>query len=136
MEEAVASLPNGHSQKTYPERKCAKCRSPFQPLTALERRCTSCSAAASLPPKSARGKKAPAKLRAKPARGAVVVELPSAASPSAADWTAKHKPLGAPSKSGALKPSQIATAAELLELAGYKVVAVHTPAGEFLRVLE
>jgi hypothetical protein len=156
MEESTMTTPtNGHAIRTWPDRTCAKCKQSFTPQTARERRCAECTAAAPAPkagaaPKRRGRPKASPKL-ARSSRGngtsahqtvangrapaAFVDVAPSevVTTPNGKSWT--PKPLSATTNSGVLKPSQIATASELLELAGYKVQTVHTPAGEFLRVL-
>jgi hypothetical protein len=134
---------NGHALTQFSERTCARCKASFQPKTARERLCSGC--AAQLYQRRSAGKPAPAKAapakaankrNGKPLRPVKVAKVPPAeVVTSSAGKTWEPKPIGAPSGHGALRPSQIATATELLELAGYKVQTVHTPAGEFLRVL-
>jgi len=151
MEETTSIPTNGHPARVWPERTCARCKEKFTPHTARERRCSSCVAASGAPSASAvpkrRGRpRGPAKKVGRGRRGNGAVHVPTAslvgvssaseiATAPSTGPTWQPKPLSATSKSGVLKPSQIATATELLELAGYKVTTVHTPAGEFLRVL-
>lgn len=126
MDETSTTTTNGHAIKQWPERTCGRCHKKFQPATARERRCAACTKAAAEQPKRQRGK-APAKLRAGrrvgPAAATVVT------STDGTTWKQSATP--APR---ALHPDQIATAAELLTLAGYTVESVRTPAGELLRV--
>lgn len=160
MDDIAITPTNGHPTRAWPERTCAKCKQKFTPLTARERRCTTCAdgattgcprpvasgtatVASAAAPKR-RGQSAAAKKPARGRRGNGAV--PIAVQPEVADlaqvvtppnsgpaW--QPKPLSATSTRGVLRESQIATASELLELAGYKVQTVRTPAGEFLRVL-
>jgi hypothetical protein len=127
-ETSTVTTTNGHASKQWPERTCGRCRKKFQPATARERRCTACTKEAAEQPKRARGKgRAPAKLHA--GRRGNGVSTTSTTEPS----NGTPKPVSAPT-ARVLNPDQIATAAELLTLAGYTVESVRTPAGEFLRV--
>jgi hypothetical protein len=124
MEETSTVTTNGHASKQWPERTCGRCHKKFQPATARERRCAACTKEAAEQPKRRRGQ--PAKLRAgrRGVAAAAVTPAPSNGAP---------KPVSVP-RPRTLMPDQIATAAELLTLAGYTVESVRTPAGEFLRV--
>lgn len=127
------STSNGHATKQYPDRTCPRCKKKFTPLTARERRCTECTG---LPRRRSPAKAkaaAPAK-RGRPRRADVVeVSTPAAVATSRNSTTWQASPVAPAAR--APQPSGVASAVELLELAGYKVTAVRTPAGEFLRVL-
>ena len=146
MEDTSQTPSNGHAAHIqWAERICARCRKKFTPLTARERRCAECAAAAASPGPKRRAAKLAARKSAVTGRGkarangasAGEVHLDSATevvtSESGKAWT--PKPLSATTSNGVLPPSSIATVREWLELGGYKAVVVHTPAGEFLRVL-
>lgn len=131
MDETSTVTTNGHTIKQWPERTCGRCRKKFQPATARERRCAACTKEAVDQPKRNRGK--PAKLRAGRRQQQLAQPLPAevTTSPNGKTWPTPRAAAPAPR---VLHPDQIATAAELLTLAGYTVESVRTPAGEFLRV--
>lgn len=124
MNDIATTQPNGHAAHAWPDRTCAKCKKRFAPKTARERRCSECTAAARKPA-----------TRSKPAAKLAGHRRGGGALASGNIGISLDGGNGSPKSTGVPKPSQIASAAELLELAGYKVQAVHTPAGEFLRVL-
>jgi hypothetical protein len=115
---------NGHAARSFEPRTCARCKKKFEPKTARERRCVTCSAAAE-------GKQHPLRGRGGRARTKPRLNVRPAGALLA---PAAPLPVAAPAKPAVLRPEQIATAAELLQLAGYTVESIRTPAGEFLRV--
>ena len=132
MDESTVTTTNGHATKQWPERTCGRCRKKFQPATARERRCEACTKAAAEQPKRARGKmRAAAKA---PRRGNGFAQVASAADVTTAPGNGGTWKPGTAPAARVLNPDQIATAAELLTLAGYTVESIRTPAGEFLRV--
>lgn len=136
MDETTTSTTNGHAVKQWPERTCGRCHKKFQPATARERRCAACTKEAAEQPKRRRGKAAgPAKLRGGRRKETFADGTVTVRTSADGKWTQKVPvlpPVGPVTRP--LHPDQIATAAELLTLAGYTVESVRTPAGEFLRV--
>lgn len=139
MEETTTS--NGHATKQWPARACRRCAAEFTPKTARERLCSSCEGKPYQRPDRRAAADADA---AKPARrngkrrkagklrGRKLVSATAADIQASTDRT--HWPADVAPAPRALQPSQISTAAELLELAGYTVKSVRTPAGLFLQV--
>ncbi|HEV7717141.1 MAG TPA: hypothetical protein VGO53_16200 [Steroidobacteraceae bacterium] len=124
MEESITTTngngTNGHAAKHYKDRICGKCKRAFSPTTATERRCRACTAEAK-PLPARRAARNGVKGR-RPAAGIRLGSLdPSGIPPARAEPRVLHE-------------RQIATATELLEIAGFTVRAIRTPAGEFLQV--
>lgn len=136
MEELISTTSNGNGHPTtkhYKDRTCGKCKQAFSPTTPTERRCKQCTAEA---------KPVPAR---RPVRGALKVRRPrtqfglaraksAGTAPPAPPATASTPAPARTHPTGVLHERQIATATELLEIAGFTVRAIRTPAGEFLQV--